>query len=336
MKIIYKILTLFVLVVFLSFFGIPKNWQNFPISSKIYRARATNYLINPSFTGNANNWTLSATTYDSTYYQDSAGSIKTQTVVGRNTTNQGSASQTISTNINSTDIVQLSLYWSKQCVSSTCTTNTISVDITKPSDSNTWVTIWSDTSTPSAGSATSWTGPSSLDVSSYFNETGEYQIRLYTDLRNANDKNAQALAWFDSVNLNVIPAVVSVSISDGIVNYGITAINSNKDTTASGIDDSQTATNNGNATENFNIKGQNSDNWTLAETAGEEIYTHKFCTSNCDSSPVWTALTTSYQTLAIGVNVDGTQSFDLQIGTPTTTSNYTQQNVDVTVQAVAQ
>jgi len=336
MRIFVRTISLCVLIAFLTFFGIPENWQNFPVTSKIYKARATNYLTNPSFTGNATSWTLSTSTYDSSKYQDSAGSIKTQTAVGRNNTNSGNASQTISTNIGSADTVQLSLYWSKQCVSVTCTTNTISVDIAKPSAPSTWVTIWSDTSTPSAGSATSWTGPSSLDVSSYFDETGQYNIRLYANLKNGNDKNAQSLTWFDNVNLNVIPAVISVSVSDGVVSYGITAANSTKDTTSSSLNDSQTATNNGNVAENFNIKGQNSANWTLAGTNGSDIYRHRFCTLTCDTTPTWTALTTSYQTLATGVATSGNQVFDLEIQTPNPSTVYTQQSVDVTVQAVAQ
>jgi len=330
-----RTLSLFILLVLLTFFGVPENWRNFPVSSKIHKARATNYLINPSFTGNANNWSLSTSTYDSSKYQDSAGSVKTQTSAGRNNVAAGSASQTISTNIGSADTVQLSLYWSKQCVSVTCATNDISVDIAKPSAPSTWVTIWSDMSTPSAGNPTSWTGPSSLDVSSYFNETGQYNIRLYANLKNGNDKNAQSLAWFDNVNLNITPAVISISVSDGSVSYGIMAANSTKNTTNSGLNDSQTATNNGNVTENLNIKGQNSANWTLAAAVGNEQYTHKFCDINCDTSPAWTALTTSYQTLATAISVSGTQDFDLQVGTPTTTSHYTQQSVNVTVQAVA-
>ena len=128
---------------------------------------------------------------------------------------------------------------------------------------------------------------------------------------------------------------ISVSVSDGTITYGTLANNATSDTTASGIDDSQTATNNGNVTENFNIKGQNSGDWTLASTNGSNIYRHRWCTTNCDTTPTWTALTTSYQTLAAGVAVSGTSIFDLEIQTPNPSTVYTQQNVDVTVQAVA-
>ena len=96
----------------------------------------------------------------------------------------------------------LSLYWSKQCVSSQCDKNIIQVDIEKPSGPDVWTTIWSDTSTPTIGDPTSWTGPSGLDVSSYFDENGSFNVRFYADLDNANDTNAQSLAWFDNVSLD--------------------------------------------------------------------------------------------------------------------------------------
>lgn len=138
-----------------------------------------------------------------------------------------------------------------------------------------------------------------------------------------------------TVTATVTVQNISVSVSDGTVTYGTLATSATEDTTTSGLDDSQTATNDGNVTEDFNIRGQNSANWTLGATAGADTYVHSFCTSNCDSSPTWTALTTSNQTLATGVAASGSQTFDLQIETPTSTTSYTEQSVDVTIQAVA-
>lgn len=138
-----------------------------------------------------------------------------------------------------------------------------------------------------------------------------------------------------TVSATVTVQNISVSVSDGTVTYGTLGLSATQDTTASGIDDSQTATNDGNVSEDLNIQGQNSTAWTLASTAGSDQYFHKFCTSDCDGTPTWTALTTSYQTLASGVASSGSQVFDLQIGTPSTSTSYTEQSVDVTVQAVA-
>ena len=205
-------ISIILLIIFAWIFSSwPVIWQNPRIPSKIQEAQATNYLTNPSFTGGTTGWTLTTTVYDSTYYQDTAGSIKTATAVGKSQTATGSAQQTISTNIIGGSTVLLSLYWSKQCVAANCALNTIQVDIAKPSAPSTWVTIWSDTSIPAFGSATAWTGPSNLNVSSYFNETGQYQIRLYANLKSANNKNAQALVWFDNVNLDVTPPTFTQS-----------------------------------------------------------------------------------------------------------------------------
>lgn len=143
------------------------------------------------------------------------------------------------------------------------------------------------------------------------------------------------IAQTDTVTATVTAQNVSVSVADGAVAYGTVSTSSTEDTTTNGVDDSQTATNDGNVTEDLTIRGWDTTNWTLGGTAASETYTHKFCTSTCDSSPSWTALTTSYQTLADDVSSSGTQVFDLQIGTPTSTSNYTEQSADVTVMAAA-
>lgn len=128
---------------------------------------------------------------------------------------------------------------------------------------------------------------------------------------------------------------VSVTVSDGTVAYGTLAASSTEDTTSGNLNDSQTATNNGNITEDLNIKGQDSGDWTLAGSVGADQYKHDFCITTCDSTPSWTALTTSYQTLQSSVSASGTQDFDLRMNTPSSSTSYTSQSVDVTVQAVA-
>jgi hypothetical protein len=119
------------------------------------------------------------------------------------------------------------------------------------------------------------------------------------------------------------------------VSYGTLSPGASKSTIAADLNDTQTATNNGNVAEDFNIKGQDSGNWTLASTAGTDQYVHKYCTATCASPPTnFTALTTNYQTLATNKGAAGTQTFDLQLTAPNPSTVYTQQSVDVTVQAV--
>jgi hypothetical protein len=126
--------------------------------------------------------------------------------------------------------------------------------------------------------------------------------------------------------------VISVSVtSSGTVSYGIVPANSSKDTTASGLDNTQTVKNDGTIAEDFNIKGQDSANWTLAALPGSNQYVHKFSTNG---GGLWTALTTSYRSLITNIAANGTQNFDLQITTPTSTNIFSQQSVDVTIQVV--
>lgn len=134
--------------------------------------------------------------------------------------------------------------------------------------------------------------------------------------------------------------IISVTIADGSVNYGILATNTSKDTTALGLNDTQIATNAGEAAEDFNVRGQNSSNWTLGATAGNEQYAHYYCLTGsgspdpCDATPTWTALTTSYQVLGNNVAIGGTIRFDLQLTTPSSTTATSAQAVSLIIQAV--
>ncbi len=141
-----------------------------------------------------------------------------------------------------------------------------------------------------------------------------------------------------SVTATVTVENISVSVSDGTIAYGTLGQNSTTSTVAGIGNDMQVATNDGNVTENLNIKGQNSASWTLAGAAGADEYVHRFCNDtdlDC-SAPVanYTALTTNYQTLDTSIAPAGTVNFQLHINTPNPSSVYVQQSVSVTVQAV--
>lgn len=142
-----------------------------------------------------------------------------------------------------------------------------------------------------------------------------------------------------TVAATVTPQNISVSVSDGTVAYGTLDLSDSQDTTTGGVNDSQTATNDGNVNEDFNITSTHATGgtqWSLAATIGANQYKHSFCTATCDSSPTWTAITTagSYQALAGTVTPSGTSVFDLMIETPSSTSDYVQKSITVTVQAV--
>lgn len=138
------------------------------------------------------------------------------------------------------------------------------------------------------------------------------------------------------VSATVTAQNVSVTLTtDGAVDYGTQSISTTTDTTDDGIDDTETVQNNGNVAQDFDIKGANTASWTLGSTGGANQYAHKFCTTTCDTSPTWTALTTSDQALATSVAASGSQSFDLQLIMPTSTASYVEQTLAVTVTASA-
>ena len=138
-----------------------------------------------------------------------------------------------------------------------------------------------------------------------------------------------------AVAATVTAQSLSVGVSDSTVTYGTLSAGSTQNTLAGNLNDRQKATNDGNVAEDFNIKGINSTSagigWTLAATADTNQYFHQVSTN---TGVGWTALTLNYQKIANTVGVGSTQWFDLQLGTPSSTTDYLQQTVNVTVQAV--
>lgn len=142
-------------------------------------------------------------------------------------------------------------------------------------------------------------------------------------------------ATSDSVTATVTVQNIALEITTGgTVTYGTLAANSSEDT--NNLGQTSIITNTGNVAIDINISGTNSAAWTLGATAGSEVYAHKFCTSSCDSYPTgYTAMTTGNTPLASSVASSGTVNLDLGIDTPTSTATFTQQSVNVTVQASA-
>jgi len=141
-----------------------------------------------------------------------------------------------------------------------------------------------------------------------------------------------------TVDATVTAQNVAVSVSDGTITYGTIVLSGTANTNSAGLDDSQTVTNDGNVSSDLDIKGQDGTGgttWTLAGTIGADQYVHDFCISDCDGTPTWVPLTTTYQTLASGVAASGTQVFDTRISTPSSSSDYVEKSVDVMVQVSA-
>lgn len=184
-------------------------------------------------------------------------------------------------------------------------------------------TYWTDVT-----AATTWT-PTKLNDSNF---------RVSVSSVTVGDTSTVNLDWIP-VEVTYTTAIVSVSVSDGVVTYGFMPANTSKSTLPGELNDMQTATNNGDVIENFNIKGQDSANWELADTNGSDQYIHMFCNdtdNNCSSPPTnYTALNEdSYTTLDTNIAVSGTVDFQLRLTTPNPSTVFTQQQVNVTVQAI--
>ena len=138
-----------------------------------------------------------------------------------------------------------------------------------------------------------------------------------------------------SVSATVTASVVAVTVSDGAVAYG--TVSTTADTTSTGVDDTQVVTNTGTVNEDFEMKGQNSTGqvWTLAGAAGDATYAHKTCVATCDSTPTWSALTTSYTDRATGKAPSATTDLDLQVTVPTSNPGVGQATLPVDILASA-
>lgn len=146
-------------------------------------------------------------------------------------------------------------------------------------------------------------------------------------------------ATSDSVTATVTVQNISVSLDQTSFSYGTMPSNSASSTltlwSAAGI----VATNNGNVTEDFDVYGADTADWTLAAAAGADEYVHQFCNdtdNDCGTPPAnYTAMTTNPQALKSSVAAAGTMAFQLRITTPNPSTVFTEQSASVTVQASA-
>lgn len=130
--------------------------------------------------------------------------------------------------------------------------------------------------------------------------------------------------------LTVSP-IISVTItSDGTVAYG--TLNSGESKSTLELSDTQTAQNDSNVTEDFNIKTSSPSGWNLGTSTGPNIFMHEF--SN-DGGNIWTSLIAvdSYQTLQTNVAPNGTQNFDLRFTAPNPSSTGGEKTINITIQA---
>jgi C1A family cysteine protease len=168
-----------------------------------------------------------------------------------------------------------------------------------------------------------WCNPTIQTGVSYASHTGS----SWTDL--APNYNA-------CLRARVSEGVVSLVVAPSTIAYGTVALGTSKNTT---LGQQLTVTNNGTVAENFKIKSSNATRvggttWALGATPGSNTFTHAFSTNGGGS---WSLMgvADNYYPLASNISPNGTQTFDLQIGMPTSTNDYAQHTIIITILAVA-
>jgi hypothetical protein len=152
-----------------------------------------------------------------------------------------------------------------------------------------------------------------------------------------------SLAWADpngSVTCTVsAEKLVSVLVSDGNVNFGTLDLGEEKSTAFTGDTDTQTITNNGNVQVNFRIGCSDAihtteygTDWDLSGNKGTDSF---FLKAKGGDLSDFTALTNAVSDTILDQDIDPSQylSLDLQIGMPTSVSDFTLHNITISILA---
>lgn len=180
------------------------------------------------------------------------------------------------------------------------------------------------------------------DSTFYFNATANATDRIQALISNGfqvggnrTETNTNLTTYRYVAWRNPPETVVSISLtSDGVVNYG--TVSTSKSTIE--LSDSQTVQNDGNVAVDLNIKTSNATGgttWTVGANPGTDIFVHEFSTN---SGTNWTKFTAadSYGTLTTGLAASASQIFDLRLTVPTSSSDFVQKSLSITLQAVEQ
>lgn len=144
-------------------------------------------------------------------------------------------------------------------------------------------------------------------------------------------------SWSSTRSFTITGATIAVSLStDGSISYGTLPSGDITDTTSGDLNDTQIVTNDSSIPVDLNIKTGSAvggTSWGINSSPGVNKYVHEFSTNGGSG---WTKFITSdsYQLLASGVAVAGSQPFDLRITLPTA-SDGVGKSINIVVQAVA-
>lgn len=136
------------------------------------------------------------------------------------------------------------------------------------------------------------------------------------------------------VSATVTAELITITVADGSVDYGILPVNTIKDTVSPS--QTQVVTNSGNVDVDLGVKSSDAvggTDWNLAATnATLDEFTHEFA----PDGSTWTAFNadnTTYVSLATSITT--TQNLDLRIKTPASVTDNILKTITVTVLATA-
>ncbi len=131
------------------------------------------------------------------------------------------------------------------------------------------------------------------------------------------------------INVTADVAQLSVTVAPNTVSYGLVPLN----TTGVQPDGNPMifAQNTGNCFVDMQIKGANTTDWALGETAAEDVYVHYW--GYLFPTPTWTDMDTDYDDLGSWESYAPftNEAFWLQMDTPTSSSSFGTQSTTVTV-----
>ena len=140
-----------------------------------------------------------------------------------------------------------------------------------------------------------------------------------------------------TVAATVTAELISVSVVDGSVAYGILSVDTNEDTVA--LSQTQVVTNDSNVTADLDVKSSDAvggTDWDLVAAVGSlDEFTHEF---SSNGGGAWTSFNVNnavYTSLTTNVAAAGTQNLDLRIKTPTSVTDNDEKTITVTVLASA-
>ena len=148
------------------------------------------------------------------------------------------------------------------------------------------------------------------------------------------------------VDVTVTPQVVSVTVTDGTVDYGTLAAGDSNDTFNGPAASTQTITSTGNVSIDVVLRSSdayvipNTTDWALEGTAGTDIFEHSYAI-NAASTPGFafpfdgTFVNTNTGTVVTLPSNGNSATLDLGISMPTSIGNTAAHSIDVTVVASA-